>query len=414
MTTIHETVLTPFTRRLFQIAVLVIGAGLLLGAVFYDTQALTLILSALATLYVIVGFVFKPKLRQHIYRHEDAIEVTKSALMSQIDKWASGSFIVMAVASNIHILVDATMPMLANLVYQICLSAFVYKQMTHDVLLILPLTEKYIFLENKQSDCLLMQRFDIYSLTPPTETLPESEEKEPIEAKEQALQFIGTLSLVEEPFEGEDARAVLTTLNQHLSLTLGNTETQKSWPERGKAFVLSLAGLYVYVVWLPELFKLMFPVGRYRNKHQMLVTRTEDMSDFGVYFMMFIMFITLAVPCLIAVFTFYQQVRRGMFKATCITNEDLWLLTPSIKGHYSRTISRTEMAYISYAYGRSNTESSGPIGVCIDHDIKLIGVDNNLISLNGWAWSGHFTFNHLVKFGLPVRLAQQKRPLPTE
>ena len=159
---------------------------------------------------------------------------------------------------------------------------------------------------------------------------------------------------------------------------------------------------------LPDLFKFMFPVGRYRNKFGDIVIRTEGMSDFGVVFMMCIMFVFLAMPCLAFIFTFCSEVRFGTFKAVCVTKEQLWLLTPGINGHDSRNISCDEIAYISHADVKAGEDYAGPPVLYIDSDIKLIGVDNNLISLSGCAWSGRYILNYLVKLGVPLRLVAQE------
>ncbi|WP_299802852.1 hypothetical protein [uncultured Shewanella sp.] len=413
---IQDTVLTPFTRSMYQKASLVIGLGVLLGACFYDAQTFSIVLTGLVAVYVIVSFVFKPKLRQHIYLKDGSLRVSKSARMSGFDKWVFGFSIVIAAVSNIYVLANITMVMVGIVAYQICLFALVYRRLHRRDELVLPLTEKYLLLENKQSNCLLLQRFDIYLLKQPVETLPQpaAEEVEQSEAKERELVFVGTISLEEDPFEGDDAKTVIAQLNQHLCMTAGHTMIKKSWRDGVKIFLLSLAGLYAYVFWLPSLFKFMFPVGRYRNKFGDVIYRTESMSDWGVIFMMVIMFIMLALPCLAYVFCFYSEVKSRSFKAVCVTKEELWLLTPGVNGHDSRKILRAEMAHISWADVQAGAEDVGPPRLYIDGDIKLIGVDTNLISLSGWAWGGRFILNHLVKLGLPVRLVWQDNQLRVE
>ncbi len=401
---------------MYQKASLVIGLGVLLGACFYDAQTFSIVLTGLVAVYVIVSFVFKPKLRQHIYLKDGSLRVSKSARMSGFDKWVFGFSIVIAAVSNIYVLANITMVMVGIVAYQICLFALVYRRLHRRDELVLPLTEKYLLLENKQSNCLLLQRFDIYLLKQPVETLPQpaAEEVEQSEAKERELVFVGTISLEEDPFEGDDAKTVIAQLNQHLCMTAGHTMIKKSWRDGVKIFLLSLAGLYAYVFWLPSLFKFMFPVGRYRNKFGDVIYRTESMSDWGVIFMMVIMFIMLALPCLAYVFCFYSEVKSRSFKAVCVTKEELWLLTPGVNGHDSRKILRAEMAHISWADVQAGAEDVGPPRLYIDGDIKLIGVDTNLISLSGWAWGGRFILNHLVKLGLPVRLVWQDNQLRVE
>ncbi|MDR8525652.1 hypothetical protein [Shewanella fidelis] len=409
-TRIQDKVLSPFTRSMFQKASLVIGLILLLGACFYDAQAISLVLTAIATLYVTISFVFKPKLRQQIYLKDDALRVLKSAQISGFDKWVFACFVLLTAASNIYALANISTLLLVIVAYQVCLSVWVYKRLQRQDELVLLLDEQYLLLENKQSNCLLLQRFDIYLLNPSAEIIsqPVDEDLAQSEVKQRQLEFVGTISLEEDPFEGDDAKAVVEQLSQYLSITSGYTLTRKSWRDGLKVFPFSLAGLYAYVFWLPDLFKFMFPVGRYRNKFGDIVIRTEGMSDFGVVFMMCIMFVFLAMPCLAFIFTFCSEVRFGTFKAVCVTKEQLWLLTPSINGHDSRNISCAEIAYISHADVQAGKDDVGPPVLYIDGDIKLIGVDSNLISLSGCAWSGRYILNHLVKLGVPLRLVAQE------
>ena len=406
---IQDTVLIPFTRSMYQKASLAIGLGFLIGACFYDAQAISLVLTIFATLYVIVSFVFKPKLRQQIYLQDDELWVSKSARMSAFDKWVFGCFIVIAATSNFYALANITMQMVGVVAYQICLSVLVYRRLHRQDELVLPLAEKYMLLENKQSNCLLLQRFDIYLVKQPVEVFPllAGEEVEQSEAKQRELVFVGTISLEENPFDGDDAKTVIAQLNQHLSMMTGHTITKQSWRDGVKIFLLSFTGLYAYVFWLPGLFKFMFPVGRYRNKFGDVIYRTESMSDGGVIFMMVIAFIMLALPCLAYIFSFYSDVKSRTFKSVCITKDATWLLTPGINGHDSRKISCAEIAYISHADVQVGAEDNAPLRLSIDGDIKLIGVDNNLIPLSGWAWSGRYILNHLVQLGLPVRLPLQ-------
>ncbi|RSD30218.1 hypothetical protein [Vibrio pectenicida] len=405
---IQDTVLTPFTRSIYQKAFLVIGLCILLGAFFYDAKTVSLMITGIATVYVIISFAFKPKLRQHIYKQDDSLHVVKSALMSRFDKRVLCCFILIAVVSDFYALADITMLMLGNVGYQICLSVLVYRLLYRQEEVILPLMEKYLLLENKQSNCLLMKRFDIYLVIHSVEVLelPAVYQADQNEVKERELEFVGTISLEKKPFEGDDAVTIIAELNQYLSTTTGHTMVKKSWRDGVKIFVLSLVGLYAYIFWLPSLFKFMFPVGRYQNKFGDIVTRTEGMSDFSVYFMMFIIFIMLALPCFSAIYNFYHDVRFSTFKAVCATSEGLWLLTPCTSGHYSRKISRSEIAYICYADIKVNEDDFLPPTRYIDQDIKLIGVDGNLISLNDCVWSCHFILDHLVKLGLPVRLVK--------
>ncbi|WP_045466377.1 hypothetical protein [Vibrio hyugaensis] len=406
---IQDTVLIPFTRSMFQKASLLIGVVCLLGACFYDAQVVSLVLTAIATLYVIISFVFKPRLRQHIYLKDDALWVSKSAQISGLDKWVFACFIVSFATINIYALVNISMLMLVIVVYQICLSILVYKRLHCQYEFVLPLADKYLLLENKQSNCLLLQRFDIYLVKQPAEELPLPTEGEvgQSETKLRELEFVGTISLEEAPFEGDDAEAVVEQLNQHLSITRGHTMTKKSWRDGVKIFLWSLVGLYAYVFWLPDLFKFLFPVGRYRSKFGDLVTHTEAWSDFGVVFMMCITFVFLAMPCLAHVFNFYREVKFATFKAVCVTKEKFWLLTPSINGHDSRKISCAEIAHISHANVQAGVDDAGSPDLYIDGDITLIGVDNHPITLSGWAWSGRFILNHLVKLGVPVRIVRQ-------
>ncbi|WP_339388924.1 hypothetical protein [Vibrio caribbeanicus] len=405
---IQDTVLTPFTRSIFQKVFLVFGLCILLGAFFYDAKIISLVITGIATVYAIISFTFKPKLRQHIYKQDNSLRVVKSSLMSHFDKRALCCFIVIAVVSDFYALGDVTMFMLGNVGYQICLSILVYRRLCRQDEIILTLTEKYLLLENKQSNCLLMRRFDIYVVIQPVEVLelPEVYQTDQNEVKERELEFVGTISLEEKPFEGDDAETVIAELNQYLSMVTGHTMTKKSWRDGVKIFILSLFGLYAYIFWLPSLFRFLFPVGRYQNKFGDIVTGTQGMSDFGVYFMMTIMFITLALPCFSTIYNFYHDVRFSTFKAVCATSEGLWLLTPCTSGHYSRKISRSEIAYIFYADIKVNEDDFLPPTRYIDQDIKLIGVDDNLISLNNCVWSCHFILDHLVKLGLPVRLVK--------
>ncbi len=137
------------------------------------------------------------------------------------------------------------------------------------------------------------------------------------------------------------------------------------------------------------------------------------MSDMGVVVMMVITFIMLALPSFVFIFTFYSDIKSRSFKAVCTTKDAVWLLTPgtssssSISGHESRTILRSTMSHIACADIQVAAEDNTPLRLSIDGDIKLIGRDDNLISLSSWAWSGRFILNHLVKLGLPVRLVQQ-------
>ncbi|MCK8045159.1 hypothetical protein MSG37_09690 [Shewanella sp. 1CM18E] len=393
---IQDTVLTPFTRSMFQKASLVIGVVLLLGACFYDAQAILLVLTAIATLYVIVSFVFKPKLRQHIYLKDDALRISKSAQLSGFDKWVLGCFFVSVAASDIYALANISMLLLVIVAYQICLSVLVYRCLHRQAELVLPLAEKYLLLENKQSNCLLQQRFDVYMV------------------KQSELVFVGTISLEEDPFDGDDAKTVIAKLNLHLSITPGHTITKKSWRDSIKSFSFGLVGLYVYVCWLPDLFKFLFPVGRRRTKFGDYFYMTETMSDYGVVFMMCITFVFLAIPCLAVIFTFCSEIRFGTFKAVCVTKEQLWLLTPGINGHDSRKISYAEVAYISHADVQAEADDVGPPGLYIDGDIKLIGVDSHLIPLSGWVWSGRYILNYLVKLGVPVRLVPQEKQQKNE
>ncbi|MCL1130993.1 hypothetical protein [Shewanella sairae] len=410
---IQDTVLTPFTRSMFQKASLVIGLGFLLGACFYGAQAISLVLTIFATLYVIISFVFKPKLRQHIYLKDDALRISKLAQISSFDKWVLGCFVVIVAASDIYALANISILMLVIVAYQICLSVLIYRRLHRQDELVLPLVEKYLLLENKQSNCLLLQRFDIYMVKQPAEILPLPAEvlTEQDEATQRQLEFVGTISLEEDPFEGDDAKTVIAQLNQHLSMMTGHTITKKSWRDGVKIFLLSFTGLYAYVFWLPGLFKFMFPVGRYRNKFGDVIYRTESMSDGGVVFMMVIAFIMLALPCLAYIFSFYSDVKSRTFKSVCITKDATWLLTPGINGHDSRKISCAEIAYISHADVQVGAEDSAPLRLSIDGDIKLIGVDSHLIPLSGWVWSGRYILNYLVKLGVPVRLVpQEKKP----
>ncbi len=413
---IQDTVLTPFTRSMFQKASLVIGVVLLLGACFYGAQAISLVLTAIATLYVIVSFVFKPKLRQHIYLKDEALRISKSAQLSGFDKWVLGCFIVIAAASNIYALANISMLMLVIVAYQICLSVLVYRCLQRQDELVLPLAEKYLLLENKQSNCLLQQRFDIYMVKQPVEVLPllAGEEVEQSEATQRQLEFVGTISLEEDPFDGDDAKTVIAQLNLHLFITPGHTITKKSWRDSIKSFCFGLVGLYIYVCWLPDLFKFLFPVGRRRTKFGDYFYMTETMSDYGVVFMMCITFVFLAIPCLAVIFTFCSEIRFGTFKAVCVTKEQLWLLTPGINGHDSRKISYAEVAYISHADVQAEADDVGPPGLYIDGDIKLIGVDSHLIPLSGWVWSGRYILNYLVKLGVPVRLVPQEKQQKNE
>ncbi|ABV89356.1 hypothetical protein [Shewanella pealeana] len=413
---IQDAVLTPFTRSIYQKASLVIGLGLLICSCFYDAQAFSIVLTGLVTVYVIVSFAFKPKLRQHIYLKGDSLRVLKSARMSGFDKWVFGFSIVIAAVSNTYALANITMVMVGIVAYQICLFSSVYRRLHRRDELVLPLTEKYLLLKNKQSNCLLLQRFDIYLLKQPIEEVQQAAEvlTSQSEVVEQAIEFVGSISLEEEPFEGDDAEAIIAQLNQHLSITIGNTVTKKSWRASVKPFLFAMAGLYTYVFLLPDLFKAIFPVGRYRNKFGDVIYRTESMSDLGVIFMMVIMFIMLALPCFAYLFSFYSDVKSRSFKAVCTTKDAIWLLTPAISGHESREILRAEMAHISWADVQAGAEDVGPPRLSIDGDIKLIGNDNQLISLNGWAWSGRFILNHLVKLGLPVRLVRQDNQLKVE
>ncbi|MER2497977.1 hypothetical protein ABS858_17975 [Vibrio neptunius] len=407
---IQDTVLTPFTRSIYQKAFLLIGLCILVSAFFYDAQTITLVTSGIATVYVIVSFVFKPRLHQHIYKQDDCLHVVKSALMSNLDKRVLCCFILISVVGNAYAWADVTMLMLGNVAYQICLAVLVYRWMHQQEELALPLTNKYLLLENKQSNCLLMQRFDIYIDKRPAEVLALSAVDETYQSadKERELEFVGTISFEEEPFEADDAATIITEINQHLSTTMGDTMTRKSWRDTAPPFVLSLVCLYAYVFWLPSLFEFMFPVERHQNKFGHMVNGTESMPDFGVHFMMFIMFIIFALPCFSAIYNFCHNVRFSTFEAVCATNEGLWLLTPSINGHESRKISRAAIAYISYADIQAKTEDAVPPTMYIDQDIKLIGVDDNLISLNDCAWNCRFVLNHLVKLGLPVRLVKHR------
>ncbi|WP_108944895.1 hypothetical protein [Shewanella halifaxensis] len=408
-TSIQDKVLTPFTRSMFQKASLVIGLILLLGACFYDAQAVSLVLTAIATLYVTISFVFKPKLRQQIYLKDDALRISKSAQISGFDKWVFACFVLLAAASNIYALANISTLMLVIVAYQVGLSVWVYKRLQRQDELVLPLAEQYLLLENKQSNCLLLKRFDIYLLNPSAEIIsqPVDEDVAQSEVKQRQLEFVGTISLEEDPFEGDDAKAVVEQLSQYLSITPGYTITKKLWRNSIKSFCFGLVGLYVYVCWLPDLFKFLFPVGRRRTKFGDYFYMTETMSDNGVVFMMVIMFIMLALPCLAFIGDFIGDAKQGLFKAVCVTKEALWLLTPDTNNQNSNCLLRGDMAHICCADRQVTPAEPSLLRFYIDRDIQLIGKDNQLIPLSGWVWAGRFILNHLVALGLPVRLVRQ-------
>ncbi|MGS0693102.1 hypothetical protein [Shewanella sp. 0m-4] len=400
---IQDAVLTPFTRSIYQKASLVIGFGLLIWSYFYDALAFSVCFTVLLTLYAIVSFAFKARQRQLIYLKNNVVVVVKSVLMSAFDKWVFGFFIVISIVSNTYALANINFIAIGIIAYQFCILIFIYRLLQRQCEFALPLDSQYLLLENEQSNCLLIKRFDIYFLEQQTEVLPQQ-----AEGIEQAIEYIGSISL-----EEDDADGVIATLNQHLSMTRGRTVTKKSWRASVKPFLFAIAGIYTYVFLLPGFFKAILPVGPYRNKFRDVINRTESMSDMGVVVMMVITFIMLALPSFVFIFTFYSDIKSRSFKAVCTTRDAVWLLTPgtssssSISGHESRTILRSTMSHIACADIQVAAEDNTPLRLSIDGDIKLIGRDDNLISLSSWAWSGRFILNHLVKLGLPVRLVQQ-------
>lgn len=371
--------LTPVWRGFFQKLSLYLGGACLVWFAFTTSISFSVSFSLLLTAYIVVSFVLKTKKRQQVWLEGDRMIASRSTSLSPLDKIVLPILTIICLSSNAWLLFELHFIAAAFVGYQLCAFYFVYHKLQHAKVFSFSTNIQTGFFERGVGQCLLVARFDVYTL-------------------DENRHFIGTLEL-----NHKDVEPCLNSLAKHMSIVKGTVKVKQEWKESWKLALGGFAGFYFYLFLIPTILKYLAPVGYHWNsKIQKTVYRDEFISNVSIIGIM-VLISPLCILFGVWVYDYYLDLKEQKRSAIAFTNSDIFFF-PSTKCEIEPATVIIPISDFQYILWPKEDHREKQAKLIVDETVQLIDKNGDLISISAWIWAVNPLINHLVRLGTPIRL----------
>ncbi|ANS87258.1 hypothetical protein VSVS12_03549 [Vibrio scophthalmi] len=371
--------LTPVWRGFFQKLSLYLGGACLVWFAFTTSIGFSVSFSLLLTAYIVVSFVLKTKKRQQVWLEGDRMIASRSTSLSPLDKIVLPILTIICLSSNAWLLFDLHFIAAAFVGYQLCAFYFVYHKLQQTKVFSLNNNIQTGFFARGYGQCLLVARFDVYTL-------------------DESRCFVGTLEL-----NDKDVEPCLNNLAKHMSVVKGTVKVKQEWKESWKLALGGFAGFYFYLFLIPTILKYLAPVGYHWNsKIQKTVYRDEFISNVSIIGIM-VLISPLCILFGIWVYDYYLDLKEQKRSAITFTNSDIFFF-PSTKFEIEPATVSIPISDFQYILWPKEDHREKQAKLIVDETVQLIDKNGDLISISTWIWAVNPLINHLVRLGTPIRL----------
>ncbi|ANU38060.1 hypothetical protein RJD38_18245 [Vibrio scophthalmi] len=371
--------LTPVWRGFFQKLSLYLGGACLVWFAFTTSISFSVSFSLLLTAYIVVSFVLKTKKRQQVWLEGDRMIASRSTSLSPLDKIVLPILTIICLSSNAWLLFDLHFIAAAFVGYQLCAFYFVYHKLQQTKVFSLSNNIQTGFFARGYGQCLLVARFDVYTL-------------------DESRCFVGTLEL-----NDKDVEPCLNSLAKHMSIVKGTVKVKQEWKESWKLALGGFAGFCFYLFLIPTILKYLAPVGYHWNsKIQKTVYRDEFISNVSIIGIM-VLISPLCILFGVWVYDYYLDLKEQKRSAIAFTNSDIFFF-PSTKCEIEPATVSIPISDFQYILWPKEDHREKQAKLIVDETVQLIDKNGALISISAWIWAVNPLINHLVRLGTPIRL----------
>lgn len=371
--------LTPVWRGFFQKLSLYLGGACLVWFAFTTSISFSVSFSLLLTAYIVVSFVLKTKKRQQVWLEGDRMIASRSTSLSPLDKIVLPILTIICLSSNAWLLFDLHFIAAAFVGYQLCAFYFVYHKLQQTKVFSLSNNIQTGFFARGYGQCLLVARFDVYTL-------------------DESRCFVGTLEL-----NDKDVEPCLNSIAKHMSVVKGTVKVKQEWKESWKLALGGFAGFYFYLFLIPTILKYLAPVGYHWNsKIHKTVYRDEFISNVSIIGIM-VLISPLCILFGVWVYDYYLDLKEQKRSAIAFTNSDIFFF-PSTKFEIEPATVSIPISDFQYILWPKEDHREKQAKLIVDETVQLIDKNGDQISISTWIWAANPLINHLVRLGTPIRL----------